>query len=250
VQTGKFLRAGREEQVSLFNTLLEAAQEAQKNGDTEGFGTYMSALSPLGDDLGGPFANVVDNFLGISQQDDGAKPMAMGGLVPEAYAMGGLISDEPYGAMEMYADGGMITPQANVPPPAVMQQYQAYANGARQMGLTAIPFDKFAALQGSSQETIPSFSDGGMVDDDDASGKMVVDTDPNAPTDSIPAMIDGQRPAKLDSGEFVIPKDVVMFYGTDKLQKMIDKVRNPEGGKANGAGQPDTALGFGFGAAV
>jgi hypothetical protein len=82
----------------------------------------------------------------------------------------------------------------------------------------------------------PRFADGGMVppfaDRHSAiqfakggsvpvGGKMVVDPDPNAPTDSIPAMIDGQRPAALDSGEFVIPRHAVMFHGIDKLNKLI-----------------------------
>ena len=52
-----------------------------------------------------------------------------------------------------------------------------------------------------------------------------MDTDPNAPTDSIPAMVDEAMPAKLDSGEFVIPKDVVQFFGTDKLNKLIAQAR-------------------------
>lgn len=156
---------------------------------------------------------------------------------PEEFANGGLV-----GAIETYANGGMISPSGPPPMPAIMQQYQQYADGARQMGLTAVPFEQFAALQSSSKDTIQSFEDGGMVSDADVSGKMIVDTDPNAPTDSIPAMIDGQRPAALDSGEFVIPKDVVLYYGTDKLQKMIDKVRNPQGGQGNGGTQ--TALGI------
>lgn len=156
--------------------------------------------------------------------------LADGGMVPEAG-----------GAIEMFANGGMISPSGPPPMPAIMQQYQQYADGARQMGLTAVPFEKFASLQASTKDTIQGFADGGMVGDNDVSGKMIVDTDPNAPTDSIPAMIDGTRPAALDSGEFVIPKDVVMYYGTDKLQKMIDKVRNPQGGQTNGATQ--TAFG-------
>jgi hypothetical protein len=65
----------------------------------------------------------------------------------------------------------------------------------------------------------------------DASGEMVVDPmmGDQAPTDSIPAMVDGQAPVNLDSGEFVIPKDVVMYFGTEKLQKMIDKARQGAG---------------------
>lgn len=170
------------------------------------------------------------NLEDIYEAKFSAVGLADGGMVPEAG-----------GAIEMFANGGMISPSGPPPMPAIMQQYQQYADGARQMGLTAVPFEKFASLQASTKDTIQGFADGGMVGDNDVSGKMIVDTDPNAPTDSIPAMIDGTRPAALDSGEFVIPKDVVMYYGTDKLQKMIDKVRNPQGGQTNGATQ--TAFG-------
>ena len=71
-----------------------------------------------------------------------------------------------------------------------------------------------------------AFANGGEVPDPrDVGGRMVMDTDPNAPTDSIPAMVDEAMPAKLDSGEFVIPKDVVQFFGTDKLNKLIAQAR-------------------------
>jgi hypothetical protein len=45
-------------------------------------------------------------------------------------------------------------------------------------------------------------------------------------------MIDGERPAALDSGEFVIPKHAVMFHGIDKLSKLI--------AQAEGQGQRGT----------
>jgi hypothetical protein len=60
-------------------------------------------------------------------------------------------------------------------------------------------------------------------------GKMVVDPNPNAPTDSIPAMIDGKRPAALDSGEFVIPRHAVAFHGVDKLNKLIAQAEKEPG---------------------
>lgn len=36
--------------------------------------------------------------------------------------------------------------------------------------------------------------------------------------------------AKLHAREYVIPEDAVLFYGTDKFAKMIEKARNPSGG--------------------
>ena len=56
-------------------------------------------------------------------------------------------------------------------------------------------------------------------------------------SDSIPAMIDGQQPAKLSEGEFVVPADAVSGLGngsTDagaqQLQGMVDNVRTMRGG--------------------
>lgn len=70
---------------------------------------------------------------------------------------------------------------------------------------------------------VEGFADGGPIP---VGGKMVFDPDnPNAATDTIPAVIDGERPAALKSGEFVFPDDVVMFYGTDKLNKMMEAAR-------------------------
>lgn len=66
----------------------------------------------------------------------------------------------------------------------------------------------------------------------DASSAMILDPAMglDAPTDSVPATVDGQEPVNLDSGEFVFPKDVVMYLGTEKLQKMIEKARQAMGG--------------------
>jgi hypothetical protein len=217
LQLAQFLDAPNEFKQQQFGDVFKAYNEAVANQNPELANAQKIQLRALA--AGNPLLEQL--YEASFSQENG---FADGGMVPEVG-----------GAIEMYANGGMISPSGPPPMPAIMQQYQQYADGARQMGLSAIPFERFAALQGSSKDTIQSFADGGMVGDSDVSGKMIVDTDPNAPTDSIPAMIDGARPAALDSGEFVIPKDVVMYYGTDKLQKMIDKVRNPQGGQGNGA---------------
>lgn len=62
-------------------------------------------------------------------------------------------------------------------------------------------------------------------------------------SDSVPAVIDGQDPAELSSGEFVIPADVVSYLGngsTDAgvqaLQQMMDDVRKQKTGTEKQAG--------------
>jgi hypothetical protein len=98
-----------------------------------------------------------------------------------------------------------------------------------------VPFAEFSSLyagaaQGPMQPPV-GFSGGGAVP---AAGKMVIDTDPDAEEDSIPAMIDGEQPAALNSGEFVFPTDVTSYYGTKMLSGMIEKARQ---GAQSGAGE-------------
>jgi len=56
--------------------------------------------------------------------------------------------------------------------------------------------------------------------------------------DSVPAMIDGQQPAALSEGEFVVPADVVSMIGDGNseagsqiLSKMVEEVRVKKMGK-------------------
>lgn len=150
-----------------------------------------------------------------------------------------------------YANGGIVTSNLSnggVPADAI-QRYQVYVNTVRQLGLNPVPFQTF--LQATTQQppvpaqqpaapqlqaaSIPGneilgYAKGGVVgmsmrDPTDASGKMVIDLNPNSPTDSIPAVVDGIQPAKLDSGEIVFPKEAVMFYGIERLMRMIQKAR-------------------------
>jgi len=151
-----------------------------------------------------------------------------------------------------YANGGIVTSNLSngggVPADAI-QRYQVYVNTVRQLGLNPVPFQTF--LQATTQQppvptqqpaapqlqaaSIPGneilgYAKGGVVgmsmrDPTDASGKMVIDLNPNSPTDSIPAVVDGVQPAKLDSGEIVFPKEAVMFYGIERLMRMIQKAR-------------------------
>ena len=150
--------------------------------------------------------------------------MKNGGYV-RGYADGGMIEDDvmlgldgpPMGAVQSAGMGGMDMDMGMDPLEA---EYAEYVQGAEEMGLPPMPFEEYLQL---AQQT-PEGEDmmGGMGGGDPhVGGKMVVDPDPNAPTDSIPAMIDGEHPAALDSGEFVIPKHAVLFHGIDKLKKLI-----------------------------
>jgi hypothetical protein len=44
-------------------------------------------------------------------------------------------------------------------------------------------------------------------------------------SDSLPAVIDGEQPAALSTGEFVFPVETVQFFGLDRLNKMVAQSR-------------------------
>jgi hypothetical protein len=70
-------------------------------------------------------------------------------------------------------------------------------------------------------KNLSNYAGGGAIP---VAGQQVLG--PGGPkTDSIPAIIDGQQPAALSSGEFVMPVEAVKFFGTDKLNKMIQQAR-------------------------
>lgn len=134
-----------------------------------------------------------------------------------------------------FAEGGLVppTPQTAMPyQPAMPQEqrmrnlYLQYAQGAQQRGIPAVPFGTFVQMATPKAQPAVGFAAGGMVPGEDVSGREVIDSNPAAPVDSIPAVIDGKTPAALDSGEFVIPEDVVRFVGVQKLQQLIEKAKS------------------------
>lgn len=146
------------------------------------------------------------------------------GMMPRKYAGGGMVSPQP----PVY--GGAPDAQRADP---LINAYRIYTTQSKAMGAPTVPFAEFSSLyagaaQGPMQPPV-GMAGGGAVP---AAGKMVVDTDPNARVDSIPAMIDGEQPAALNSGEFVFPTDVTSYYGTKMLSGMIEKART--GGKPSG----------------
>lgn len=152
-----------------------------------------------------------------------AQGMAEGGQVPLPEDLMGTPEDALLGGMDMGGGGAMMPPDA----------LGGALGGDEEGSLEEVDALMQMAMGGGE----------GNGDPMDASGATVVDPmlGDQAPTDSIPAVVDGQAPVNLDSGEFVIPKDVVMYFGTEKLQKMIDKARQGAGQAPDqGAGQaPD-----------
>lgn len=75
-----------------------------------------------------------------------------------------------------------------------------------------------------------AFADGGPIN---VSGRQVLGPG-TGKSDSIPAVIDGEQPAALSTGEFVMPVEAVQHFGLDRLNKMVAQARK---GLDTGRGQ-------------
>ena len=65
------------------------------------------------------------------------------------------------------------------------------------------------------------FAEGGPIA---VGGRPVVGAG-NGKSDSLPAVIDGEHPAALSTGEFVMPVEAVRHFGLDRLNKMVAAAR-------------------------
>lgn len=104
---------------------------------------------------------------------------------------------------------------------------------------------------------VRNFADGGPVDDmdmdegmggyNDMDGDEGMYVDPSmspsggAMTDDVDAQIDGdpEQPAKINAGEFIMPKDVVAWRGEAWMQKEIKKAREEMAQAQNRPAQPE-----------
>ena len=137
---------------------------------------------------------------------------------PQGYAQGGMVQAPVY--------GGPSDAERAMP---IVNDYRNYSQQVAALGIPAVPFEQFAALRSGALQGQPTvrMAQGGMVP---AAGKLVIDTDPDAEIDSIPAQIDETQPAALNSGEFVLPTDVVRYFGTQYLDNLIKKARGEKNG--------------------
>jgi hypothetical protein len=138
----------------------------------------------------------------------------------QSFAKGGMVQAPVY--------GGPSDVERAMP---IVNDYRSYSQQVAALGIPAVPFEQFAALRSGALQGQPSptvrMAQGGMVP---AAGKLVIDTDPDAEIDSIPAQIDETQPAALNSGEFVLPTDVVRYFGTQYLDNLIKKARGEKNG--------------------
>lgn len=137
-----------------------------------------------------------------------------------------------------YADGGQVetpeqlmariqakygvsgnAPQQQAPTPApqpVRQQAQPQPTGGLMDRLRS------TATGGLDRRMqAAGFAEGGPI----AVGGRSVHGEGDGKSDSLPAVIDGEHPAALSSGEFVMPVEAVRHFGLDRLNKMVAVAR-------------------------
>lgn len=133
-----------------------------------------------------------------------------------------------------FKDGGVVAPGDMRMSPLYKQYVQAMKNAG--LGKSVLPPEQAIPRIAQQQAQLArqlakqtnmggtgamGFADGGEVD----VGGALLDGPGTTKSDSIPAMIDGEQPAALSKGEFVIPKKVVDYYGTKFLDAMVEKAR-------------------------
>jgi hypothetical protein len=85
-----------------------------------------------------------------------------------------------------------------------------------------------------------ALAEGGAIPDPGRSVPVEASPSGGEVTDDVPATIEGAIPARLNAGEFVIPKDVMAWMGEKGMQQLIMKARKEmNGGDETRPAQPD-----------
>ena len=135
----------------------------------------------------------------------------------QGYAEGGRVENPDQLMARIQAkygvSGNTPVPQPQQPPPQTPVQQPQQPQGVmdRLRNVATAGLDR--RMQG--------YADGGPLD---VSGRPVYGPG-DGKSDSIPAVIDGQRPAALSTGEFVMPVEAVQHFGLDRLNKMVAAAR-------------------------
>lgn len=177
------------------------------------------------------------------------------------YADGGAVGLRRGGKVHGYKDGGKVDIDRETPPidlpypekPDVRQiGIRRYADGGRVkddysadnaatdaaknnpglIGFAARWLDEYKQKQKDKMRNagVPGYAQGGMV------------TGPGG-VDNVPAVIDGNTPAALTSGEYVIPTDVVDAKGTEFFDKLLNNYHEGPTPETTGAGLRPAAMG-------
>jgi hypothetical protein len=118
---------------------------------------------------------------------------------------------------------------------------QSYQNQMAEAEMKQKSSSGFGEILGAGLGLATMFiAEGGAIPDDEEGGPIPIEASPSggAIEDDIPAEIEGGQPARLNAGEFVIPKDVVAWLGEKGMQQIILKARKEMGDPNAAPAQP------------
>lgn len=157
----------------------------------------------------------------------------------QAFADGGSVGDQIYRGI---GEAGLAVTRAGAPVYDAVQNFGG-AIGRGIYGMTHNDVDPTQQPQQPQQQPVRNmflnrtrdidraagFAEGGAIP---VAGRKVLGPGTGT-SDSIPAIIDGERPAALSTGEYVIPADVVKAKGTEFFDKLLAQYNGEK--KSSGA---------------
>lgn len=182
--------------------------------------TQVPYYTPSGEDVSG-IANLLSKQTDLVSEASRRLPV---GMTPAQRGVTGALQNAPNDMVAQLLNMGVFTPET------AAQFYQS-----RYPGLTAEQVQEAMGQYGYAQGGLASVAPQGKG--------YYLGGPTDGMADQIPATIDGNQPAALSDGEFVVPADVVSHLGNgnseagaQNLYSMMDRVRtdrtgNPEQGR-------------------
>lgn len=153
----------------------------------------------------------------MSREEAKAKLAALKG----AYADGGQVESPEQVMARIQAKYGVSGTQPQVQAPAPVQQPVRQQAPAPQQPTGGLMDRLRNVATGGLDRRMQGYAEGGPIA---VGGRPVVGAG-DGKSDSLPAVIDGEHPAALSTGEFVMPIEAVRHFGLDKLNKMVAAAR-------------------------
>lgn len=140
-----------------------------------------------------------------------------------AYAEGGQVESPEQVMARIQAKYGVSgnAPQPQAQAPAPVQQPVRQQAPAPQQPTGGLMDRLRNVATGGLDRRMQGYAEGGPIA---VGGRPVVGAG-DGKSDSLPAVIDGEHPAALSTGEFVMPIEAVRHFGLDKLNKMVAAAR-------------------------
>lgn len=191
------------------------------------YGQYLSAAKQTGVPPV-PFAQYVNLLSTTRSQPREVIGFADGGAI--GWLKEHLSPNSAAGKLASRGEAIDSAASATAPAAPVSQAASAVQSTDPSQNMWTLDPEKQAEID-AAMKASRGYATGGEIEDVEAipvSGKRLLGPGTGT-SDSIPAVIDGSRPAALSSGEFVIPAHVVRAKGTEFFDKLIAQYADDKG---------------------